>query len=214
MLRFFCAVFGAVERHYGCDLVSLTVSKMSGLSFGISGSNFSGSSLPKLQKKQQQQKVRGTRSQYSNPRHAASARKEARYRSNVKAAVGKPTKSRYNYGTKQKKDPNAPIAMERATYWTPEVEEAYRVQGSGWRSIQEYRRVHGDPKRWENGFVKMTVHPKTGYFSKFVSHIFCSHFKSCSSTCSLLNRVHPCAMSMCRVGQCTGAKRDNALKGF
>ena len=55
--------------------------------------------------------------------------------------------------------------MERATVWSPEVEEAYRIQGSGWRNIREYRKAHGDPLRWENGFVKMTVHPKTGYFS-------------------------------------------------
>ena len=58
--------------------------------------------------------------------------------------------------------------------WTPLVEEAFRIQSSGWRSIQEYRRVHGDPARWDNGFIKMTVHPKTGYFMYWSKERMCS----------------------------------------
>jgi hypothetical protein len=76
----------------------------------------------------------------------------------------RPQTSASSYG-QQRRSPDDPIAMERATHWSPEVEEAYRIQGSGWRSIREYRKTNGDPARWENGFVRMTVHPKTGFFS-------------------------------------------------
>ena len=131
------------------------------LSFGISGSGISGSSLPRLQSKSQQPARGG-----SSSRSARAPTKKTTLRS--AAASGKPKQKSSrggNYGQQRRHDPSEPISMERATVWSPEVEEAYRIQGSGWRSIHEYRRANGEPTRWENGMVKMTVHPKTGYFS-------------------------------------------------
>lgn len=80
--------------------------------------------------------------------------------------------------------------MERATVWSPEVEEAYRIQGSGWRSIHEYRQANGDPARWENGMVKMTVHPKTGFFSTSLIFFVCVGDACADTLCADADKPH------------------------
>ncbi|TYZ57743.1 hypothetical protein PybrP1_001241 [[Pythium] brassicae (nom. inval.)] len=39
----------------------------------------------------------------------------------------------------------------RPKEWSPQVEEAFRVQQAGWRDLKEYMETYGQPERWENG---------------------------------------------------------------
>lgn len=41
-----------------------------------------------------------------------------------------------------------PKGMTRATVWSPDVENSYRLQQSGWKSLEEYEIVHGPPTFW------------------------------------------------------------------
>eukprot|EP00455_Lapot_gusevi_P046674 TRINITY_DN6181_c0_g2_i2.p1 TRINITY_DN6181_c0_g2~~TRINITY_DN6181_c0_g2_i2.p1 ORF type:complete len:201 (+),score=37.61 TRINITY_DN6181_c0_g2_i2:161-763(+) len=58
-----------------------------------------------------------------------------------------------------------PIGLTRAREWSPEVEEAFRFQETGWRDIYEYRSVYGEPVRWPNGFLRTVRVKKNGYFT-------------------------------------------------
>ena len=49
-----------------------------------------------------------------------------------------------------------PKKCTRAKCWTPEVEQQFRFQQSGWRDAVEYEAANGPMKRWPNGFVKVT----------------------------------------------------------
>ena len=133
--------------------------------FSLTGSSMSGSALPQVQQ-------RSVASRGGTPRGGGGSgggggggggAASPQFRPNAT----RPQTSASSNG-QQRRSPDDPIAMERATHWSPEVEEAYRIQGSGWKSIREYRKTNGDPARWENGFVRMTMHPKTGFFSACV----------------------------------------------
>eukprot|EP01136_Pigoraptor_vietnamica_P019351 Opistho-1_new@5679 len=59
----------------------------------------------------------------------------------------------------------------RPTEWTPEVEEAFRLQCAGWRTIDEYRLLKKcEPERWEESgrIKKLSVKGTThwNYFSR------------------------------------------------
>ena len=46
------------------------------------------------------------------------------------------------------KKPRKPKSMTRATAWSPEVENMYRLQQSGWSTLEHYEVVHDPPTRW------------------------------------------------------------------
>ncbi|KAF0684893.1 Aste57867_23137 [Aphanomyces stellatus] len=58
-----------------------------------------------------------------------------------------------------------PTKMHRPKEWSPEVEEAFRIQQTGWRDINDYRNKYGEPERWENGFVRCTRVKASGYYT-------------------------------------------------
>ena len=48
-----------------------------------------------------------------------------------------------------------PKGMSRAKVWSPEVEEAFRLQEAGWRAVPELLAYGlGEPERWSNGLIK------------------------------------------------------------
>ena len=56
--------------------------------------------------------------------------------------------------------------MKRASVWTPEVEEQYRLQAAGWKDLDEYIAAYDQPERWEsNSFVKCLRVKKNGFFT-------------------------------------------------
>ena len=58
--------------------------------------------------------------------------------------------------------------MKRAKTWCPEVENSYRYQEAGWKSIEEYMETHSEPEVWpESGFVKCLQNKTTGFFMYF-----------------------------------------------
>ncbi|GMH67213.1 hypothetical protein TrST_g14118 [Triparma strigata] len=59
-----------------------------------------------------------------------------------------------------------PTGIKRATQWSPEVEEQYRLQCAGWKNIDEYVIAYDEPERWaSNDFLKCLRIKKNGYFS-------------------------------------------------
>merc|ERR1719201_2084053 len=58
------------------------------------------------------------------------------------------------------KKPRKPKSMTRATAWSPEVENMYRLQQSGWSTLEHYEVVHDPPTRWKNGFIRKLQAPK------------------------------------------------------
>ncbi|KAG9402494.1 hypothetical protein AC1031_007107 [Aphanomyces cochlioides] len=58
-----------------------------------------------------------------------------------------------------------PTKMYRPKEWTPEVEEAFRIQQTGWRDINDYKNKYGEPERWENGFIRCTRVKASGYYT-------------------------------------------------
>ncbi|ETV83567.1 hypothetical protein H257_04270 [Aphanomyces astaci] len=58
-----------------------------------------------------------------------------------------------------------PTKMYRPKEWSPEVEEAFRIQQTGWRDINDYKNKYGDPDRWENGFIRCTRVKASGYYT-------------------------------------------------
>jgi len=60
--------------------------------------------------------------------------------------------------------------FERAKFWTPTVEDNYRLQFCGWRDVNEYREKHGEPDRHPpsehgNGFISKLQLKSNGYFT-------------------------------------------------
>lgn len=67
-----------------------------------------------------------------------------------------------------------PTGMYRPKLWSPEVEEAFRLQCVGWRDVSEYAAVYGPPERWtSNGFIKKLQVKKTGYYTYWREHAEC-----------------------------------------
>jgi len=59
-----------------------------------------------------------------------------------------------------------PTGVKRASSWSPEVEEQYRLQQVGWRNLDEYVVEHGEPERWAtNDFLKCLRVKKTGNYT-------------------------------------------------
>ncbi|OQR91617.1 hypothetical protein THRCLA_22443 [Thraustotheca clavata] len=58
-----------------------------------------------------------------------------------------------------------PTKMYRPKEWSPEVEDAFRIQQTGWRDINDYKAKYGEPERWENGFVRCTRVKANGYYT-------------------------------------------------
>jgi hypothetical protein len=62
--------------------------------------------------------------------------------------------------------PGKPVRMRRAKEWSPEVEDCFRLQHSGWRDLREYSAAFGEPDRWEeSGFIKCTRVKGSGFFT-------------------------------------------------
>nr|A7WQL9.1 RecName: Full=Meiosis expressed gene 1 protein homolog [Oxyrrhis marina]ABV22474.1 meiosis expressed protein 1-like protein [Oxyrrhis marina] len=64
-------------------------------------------------------------------------------------------------------DGRKPTRMERAKAWTPEIEDQFRLQNSGFKSLDEYVDMYGEPERWPNelgGFISKTQLKSNGYF--------------------------------------------------
>lgn len=55
--------------------------------------------------------------------------------------------------------------IRRAKVWNDEVEEAFRLQQSGWLHVEEYKSVHGELERWDNRAIKCTRVKSNGYFT-------------------------------------------------
>lgn len=58
----------------------------------------------------------------------------------------------------------------RATEWTPEVEDLYRLQFAGWKDEQEYKEVYGSPERWPKDncpdqFISKLQLKSNGYYT-------------------------------------------------
>ena len=50
------------------------------------------------------------------------------------------------------------MKMVRAKKWSPEVEEAFRLQSVGYKTMEEYVEANGgEPLRWENGYIRKLV---------------------------------------------------------
>lgn len=61
-----------------------------------------------------------------------------------------------------------PTKMQRAKYWSPEVENLFRFQAAGFRDANEYTELYDVPEQWEsNGFVKRLQVKSSGYFMYF-----------------------------------------------
>jgi hypothetical protein len=60
-----------------------------------------------------------------------------------------------------------PTSVQRPKIWSPEAENAFRIQSMGWRDVYEYRSVHGeDPEVWEDtGYFSRILSKKTGYIT-------------------------------------------------
>ncbi|KAL4128735.1 hypothetical protein PRNP1_007855 [Phytophthora ramorum] len=75
--------------------------------------------------------------------------------------------------------PQAIITSTKATRcyrpkeWSPEAEEAFRVQQTGWRDIKEYMETYGEPERWYNGFIRCTRVKANGYYTYWRPHREC-----------------------------------------
>mmetsp|Transcript_18303 Transcript_18303/g.33194 ORF Transcript_18303/g.33194 Transcript_18303/m.33194 type:complete len:143 (+) Transcript_18303:28-456(+) len=76
-----------------------------------------------------------------------------------------------------------PKKMVRATTWTPEVENAFRLQCAGWRSVEEYQQQYDEELSvWpSNQFIKALKAKKNGFFMYF------RNFRECED--KYLNRV-------------------------
>jgi hypothetical protein len=71
-------------------------------------------------------------------------------------------------------DGRQPTSMSRARVWSPEVENAYRIQLAGFKDMTEYLSVHPEPELWENSlFYKCLRAKATGFYLYFRSHREC-----------------------------------------
>lgn len=61
----------------------------------------------------------------------------------------------------------------RPKEWSPEVEEAFRVQQTGWRDMKEYMETYGEPERWQNGYVRCTRVKANGFYTYWQPHREC-----------------------------------------
>ena len=64
-------------------------------------------------------------------------------------------------------DGRQPTGMARARAWSPEVENAYRLQLAGFKDMDEYLAMHPTPEVWENShFFKCLRSKATGKDSR------------------------------------------------
>ena len=65
--------------------------------------------------------------------------------------------------------------MTRAKAWSWEVEEAYRFQCAGWKSLEEYVPAYGEPERHpESNLVCKLQLKSNGFFMYFRNHRECA----------------------------------------
>ena len=58
--------------------------------------------------------------------------------------------------------------MARASAWSSEVENNFRLQEVGWRDLEEYRVAHGEPERWKaSGFIAVLKSKGSGNYIYF-----------------------------------------------
>lgn len=55
--------------------------------------------------------------------------------------------------------------VKRAKVWTPEVENCFRMQEMGWRDVEEYRSVFGEPEYWDNGLYSKLQSKQNGFWT-------------------------------------------------
>eukprot|EP00427_Karlodinium_veneficum_P035732 CAMPEP_0169275130 /NCGR_PEP_ID=MMETSP1016-20121227/52147_1 /TAXON_ID=342587 /ORGANISM="Karlodinium micrum, Strain CCMP2283" /LENGTH=138 /DNA_ID=CAMNT_0009361843 /DNA_START=98 /DNA_END=511 /DNA_ORIENTATION=+ len=58
--------------------------------------------------------------------------------------------------------------FERARFWTPQVEDSYRLQFCGWRDANEYRNRYGERHSVDengNAFISKVQLKENGYFT-------------------------------------------------
>ncbi|CCI39511.1 unnamed protein product [Albugo candida] len=53
----------------------------------------------------------------------------------------------------------------RPKEWSYQAEEAFRLQQTGWRDLNEYTEAFGEPERWENGYISCTRVKSNGFFT-------------------------------------------------
>jgi hypothetical protein len=61
-----------------------------------------------------------------------------------------------------------PMKMQRAKFWSPDIENLFRYQAAGFRDQEEYAATYSPPDCWEStGFIKTLQAKQTGYFMYF-----------------------------------------------
>jgi hypothetical protein len=73
-------------------------------------------------------------------------------------------------GPQMSSKPNGkpPLKMQRAKFWSLDVENLFRYQAAGFRDHEEYVSAYPPPECWEcSGFVKTLQAKQTGYFMYF-----------------------------------------------
>jgi hypothetical protein len=61
-----------------------------------------------------------------------------------------------------------PTKMQRAKDWSAEIEMAFRLDQCGWRDVDEFRSVYGEPEVWpRNGWLRTLRLKKNGFFCYF-----------------------------------------------
>nr|CCA17589.1 conserved hypothetical protein [Albugo laibachii Nc14] len=53
----------------------------------------------------------------------------------------------------------------RPKEWSKQAEEAFRLQQTGWRDLNEYTEAFGEPERWENSFISCTRVKSNGFYT-------------------------------------------------
>lgn len=62
----------------------------------------------------------------------------------------------------------------RATEWDEDVENAFRLQETGWLDLDDYASQYGIPERWKDGRYSKLVTKDRGYFVYWEKERQCS----------------------------------------
>jgi len=70
------------------------------------------------------------------------------------------------------------FGVSRAKYWSPQVENCFRIQQCGWRDVYEYRQAHGEPEIWRStGLVSKVYTKKTDIITYWKEERECQNAK-------------------------------------
>ncbi|GMI43311.1 hypothetical protein TrCOL_g6046 [Triparma columacea] len=125
----------------------------------------SGSSIGRAQPKSSQRRPSGQNRAGVRDAKLTSLPKVSR------VAESKPTRGGESKVQSKSEVPETPIVrkptgIRRASVWNPSVEEQYRLQCAGWRSIDEYCAAYDAPERWKsNQFFKCLRVKSNGYYT-------------------------------------------------